>query len=101
MFGDQKLCAGRVFLDLLAQAVNMGFQRMGADGGIIAPHFVQQHIAPDYLIGGAIEKFQDRGFFFRQPDFTGGIFMHQYFSGWLEFIGADVEDSVFALRMLA
>ncbi len=39
--GDQDLGVGRVALDLLAQAVNVGFQRVGGDAGVVAPDLVQ------------------------------------------------------------
>jgi hypothetical protein len=40
----QQAAIGRVGLDLLAQAIDMGFQRMRRHAGVVTPHFVQQHL---------------------------------------------------------
>ena len=52
----------------------MGFQRVGGDPGIVAPDLVQQYIASDHLIAGAAQIFQDRRFFFGQPDLAVAVF---------------------------
>ena len=48
---------GRVDLDLLAQPVNMGFQRMGRNTGVIAPYLIQQRVTLHHSPSGLIEKF--------------------------------------------
>ena len=65
---DQQARIRRVRLDLLAQAVDVGFQRMGRDPGIVAPHLVQQHIPRNNAFGRAIKKLQNIGFLFGQAD---------------------------------
>ena len=51
--GDQDRRIGRVLLDLLAQAVDVGFERMGGDAGVVAPDLVQQDIARHRPVAGA------------------------------------------------
>ena len=51
---------------LLAQAVYMGFYRMGAHIRTIAPNFLQQIILGDDFIFVFIQKFDNRHFFFGQ-----------------------------------
>jgi len=67
----QDLGLARVFLDFLAQAVDVGLQRVGGDGRIVAPDLVQQRLARDG-IAGAVEKFEDVGFLLGQPDLLAG-----------------------------
>src|SRR4051794_26178789 len=67
-FGDQDRGRTGILLDLLAQPVDMGFQGMRGDAGVIAPHFLQQHLARDRPLPGAIEVAQDRGFLFGEAD---------------------------------
>jgi len=38
----------------------VGFQGVGRDPGIVAPHFAQQHVAPDHALAGEIEIFDDK-----------------------------------------
>ena len=71
-FGHQDLGMRRIALDFLAQAINMGFERVGRDRGVVAPHFAEQHVARDRLIAGPMEVFEDRRLFsvnltFRPP----------------------------------
>src|SRR5580692_1764886 len=66
--GDQDLRAGGVGFDLLAQAVDVGFQRVGGDAGVVTPHLGQQLLAGDYLAPGAVEVLEDVGFLVGQPD---------------------------------
>src|SRR5437016_2665892 len=60
--GDQDGGAGGITLDFLPQPVNVRLERMGGDAGIVTPHFLQQHLARDRPLPGAIEIAQDRGF---------------------------------------
>ena len=53
--GHQDRRGGGVLLDLLAQAVDVGFQRVGGHAGIVAPHLLQQHLARDRALAGAVE----------------------------------------------
>src|SRR5438105_15068217 len=41
-FGHQDCRGGGILFDLLPQAVNVGFQRMRGDAGIVTPHLLQQ-----------------------------------------------------------
>ncbi len=59
-----RICAWLDPFDLLAQAVDMGLQRMRGDPGVIAPDLTQQRLAPDRALFGAVEIFEDRGFSF-------------------------------------
>src|SRR6516225_5783565 len=61
-FGDQNPGGGGVLFDLLPQPINMRFQSVGGDPGIIAPHFLQQRLTRDRPLTGAIEIAQYRGF---------------------------------------
>ena len=40
----EDLGLGRVLLDFLPQAINVGLDCMGGDAGVIAPHLVQDYI---------------------------------------------------------
>ena len=53
-FCDQKASICRVWLDFLTQTIDMGFQRVRSDTGVIAPDLMQQHIPCHHTIGGAI-----------------------------------------------
>ena len=67
-FGDQDGGAGGVLLDLLAQPIDVGFERVGGDAGIVAPDFLQQRLARDRPLAGAIEIAQDRGLLLGETD---------------------------------
>src|SRR5216684_8859177 len=66
--GDQDGGTRRILLDLLAQALNVGFQGVRGDPGIVAPHLVQQDVAGDRPVAGAKQVFQDRGFLVGEAD---------------------------------
>src|SRR5262245_16366598 len=66
--GDQNGRIGGIALDLLAQSVDVGFERVRRHPGIVAPHFLQQDLARDRALPGAIEIAQDRGFLFGQAN---------------------------------
>jgi hypothetical protein len=66
--GDQDLGRGRVALDLLAQAIDLGVQRMGRDSSVVAPDLAQQRVAVDDPGARPAEIFQDRGFLLGQPN---------------------------------
>ena len=67
--GDKKLRLGRIVLDLLPQTINMRLQRVRGHVGVIAPDVLEQRLARDRLLFGAMEVAQDRGFFLGQPQF--------------------------------
>src|SRR5579862_5390063 len=67
-FGDQDGGRGGVLLDLMAQAINVGFERVGGDAGIVAPNLPQQGLARHRPLPGAIEVAQDRGLLLGQAD---------------------------------
>ena len=68
IFRDEKSGIGRITLDFLPQAIDMGFERMGRHPVIIAPDFLQQDVAGDGLGALTVEIFQDRRFLVRQPN---------------------------------
>ena len=78
----------------------MGFERMCRDRGIVSPNLLEQLVARNRLAACAVEKFQNIGFFFRQPDFPVGLVGQKFHAG-LEFIRADLEDGVLALFEIA
>src|SRR5204863_418269 len=79
----------RIALDLLAQPVDMRFERMRRDPGVIPPHLAEQRIAADDPVAGAIEIFEDRGFLFGQTHlFAGAAVDHQLGAG-LKRVGPD------------
>src|SRR5437667_12754154 len=45
--GDQDRRIGRILLDLLAQAIDVGVERVGGDARVVAPAQVQRHAARD------------------------------------------------------
>ena len=69
---DQQPRIGRIGLDLLAQPVDVRLQRVRGDPGVIAPDLMQQHVAGDHALAGAIEIFEDRGFLLGQHDLAAG-----------------------------
>src|SRR3982074_2716242 len=54
-FGDPDGGAGGVLLDLLAQPIDVGLERVGGDARIVAPDFLQQRLARHRSLAGAIE----------------------------------------------
>src|SRR3712207_3855293 len=57
--GEQQPGAGRVGLDLLAQAVDVRLQRVRGHALAVAPHPVQQSLAGHRLAGRAVKVLQD------------------------------------------
>jgi methyl-accepting chemotaxis protein len=96
--GQEQLGAVGVRLNLLAQAIDMGFQGVGGDAGVVAPDLGQQFLPRDRLFSGAVEIFQDAGFLLRQPHLVLAIIDQQLGSG-SKFVGADPEDRVLRLFM--
>ena len=90
-----------VALDLLAQPIDVGLERMSGDARIVAPHLVQQHVARDHLVAGPVEIFEDRRLLLGQrrtlPPFSPRP------KAWrrTEGVAADGEDRVLGLLVLA
>src|SRR5258706_9736588 len=59
--GDQDRGRRRVLLHLLAQSVDVRFERMRGHARIVAPHFLQQRLARHRALAGTIEITQDGG----------------------------------------
>src|SRR5262245_32051761 len=78
----------------------MRFQRMGGDAGIVAPHFLQQRLARNRLLTGAIEIAQDRGLLFGEADLVA-LLPGQELRTRPEAVGPDGEDRVLARLVLA
>ena len=74
----------------------MGFQRMGGDGGAIAPYLVQQGLAR-HGAPGAMQEFQDIGFLLGQADLARRR-SRSLAPGWKQ-IGPDLKGAVFAGAM--
>ena len=51
VFCDQKTGLAGIGLNFLTQAINMGFQRMGRDAGIIAPYLMQKNVTRHHIFG--------------------------------------------------
>src|SRR3546814_17711403 len=64
---DQDRGSRRIFLDLLAQAVDVGLQRVRGDAGIVAPDLAEQLLAADHGIAAAVEILEDRSLLLGQP----------------------------------
>src|ERR1700681_765670 len=93
--GHQERRVRRILLDFLPQPVNMRLQCVGGDAGIIAPDFLQQHLARYRVLPRAVEVAKDRGFLFREAHFRAAL-IHQELRAGTEAIGPDREDGVFA-----
>ena len=98
--GDQDGGGGGVLLDLLTQPVDMGFERMGGDAGIVAPDFLQQRLARDRPLAGPIEKSQDRGLLLGETDLVS-FGVEQELRAWPERVRPDAEHGVLAGLVLA
>src|SRR5690349_17463502 len=70
-FGHENLRMTGVVLDLLPQAIDVGFQRVRGYRRIVAPHLMQKRIAR-HGVARPVQVFQDVGFFFSQPDLLAG-----------------------------
>src|SRR5215216_1452408 len=66
--GDKDRRVGRIALDLLPQAVNVRLERMCGHAGIVAPDFLQQDLARDRALAGAVQITQDCRLFLGEPD---------------------------------
>ena len=97
--GHQELGVGGIFLDLLAQPVNVGLKRVGGDAGIVAPNLVQQRLARDHAIAGPVEILEDPGLHLGQPNLVAP-FGEQELGGRLECVGSDGKNRVLALLVL-
>src|SRR3954467_8228780 len=89
-FRHQDFRVGGVLLDLLAQAVDVGFQRVGGDAGIVAPDLLQQGLARDRHLAGPVEESEDGGFLLGEPDLAR-IGCGQHLRARAEGVGADRE----------
>ena len=78
----------------MALPVNMGFQGVRRDTGVIATDLMQQHVARDYAIGRAVKELQNIGFFFGQADLAV-IIRHEHLQGRLKCVGPECENCVF------
>src|SRR5947208_846135 len=94
-FRDQDFRVGGILLDLLAKAVDVGFQRVGGDAGIVAPDLLEQGLARDRHLAGPVQEAQDRRFLLGEADFSR-IGRGQHLRARTEGIGADREHRVLA-----
>src|SRR5438445_11022310 len=99
-FRHQDFRVGGVLLDLLAEAVDVGFQRVGGDAGIIAPDLLEQGLARNRHLAGTVEETQDRRLLLRQPHLAG-VGGRQHLGAGTEAVGADREHRVLAGLVLA
>jgi hypothetical protein len=70
---------------------------MGGDGGVVAPHLVQQHLARDRPGAGAIQKLENRRLLFGQADASVAGGLLQQLGRWPEHVGPDGEDRILAV----
>src|SRR4029078_1488566 len=89
----------RVLLDLLAQAIDVRLKRVRGDAGVVAPDFMQEHVAGDHALASAIEIFEDRGLLLGEPDLAAAA-VDQQFRRRLEGVRPDGENRVLALLVL-
>src|ERR1700730_1954411 len=94
-FGHQERRVRRILLDFLPQPVNMRLQRVGGDARIVAPDFLQQHLARYRILPRAVEIAKNRGFLFREAHFRAAL-VHEELRAGAEAVGPDREDGVFA-----
>src|SRR6059058_267598 len=90
----------RIALDLLAQAVDMRFERVRRDPGVIPPHLAEQRIAADDPVAGAIEIFEDRGFLFGQTHLLAGAAVNHQLGAGLKRVGPDRQHRIVAMLAL-
>ena len=98
--GDEQRRLAGLGLDLLAQAVDVGLERVGRHAGVVAPDLVQQDLARHRLVADAVEVLQDRGLLLGQVD-AAAVLAHQHLGGRLEAVGADRQHDVVAELELA
>lgn len=75
----------------------MRLKRVGGDGGVVAPHLVQENLTGHRPLTCAVKIFQDRRFLLRQTDpaVAGGF--NQQLGGRTERIRTDLENGVLAV----
>src|SRR3954447_12782130 len=93
--GHQDARVGGVRLDLLAQAIDVGFERVRRDVGVVAPHLGEQHAAADYLLPGPVEEAQDRGLFLSQLQLRT-LLADKELRARAEGVGGNLEHSILA-----
>src|SRR5262249_12911246 len=94
-FGYQDGRIGRIALNLLAQPINMGFERVRRDSRVVAPHFLQQDFARYRPLPGAVEIAQDGRLLLGQPHLVA-LGIDEKLRARPERVGPDGEDGVFA-----
>jgi hypothetical protein len=67
-FRHQQFGLGRVRFDLLAQPVDVCFERMGGGCWIVAPHLIEKRVPADDLLPGAVQELQDVRFLLGEPN---------------------------------
>src|SRR5262245_19727212 len=98
--GDQDRGRGGILLDLLPQPVDVGFQGMGGDAGIVAPDLLQERLARHRLLSGAVEIAQDLRLLLGEADLAAPG-MEQHLRTRPERERPDREDGIFARLVLA
>src|SRR6202012_4901227 len=98
--GDQDLRAGGVGLDLLAQPVDVGLQRVGGDAGVVAPDLGQKLLAADRLLPGAVEGLQGVGLLLRQAELAL-LGVDQGLVGGAELVSSQPEHRAFGVFVAA
>src|SRR5215218_10790771 len=98
--GHQDSWIRRVALDLLAQSVDMGFQRVGGNAGIVSPHFLQQDLARNRALPSAIEVAQDCRLLLGQAHFVT-LCIDQKLRARAKGVRSDGEHRILARLMLA
>ncbi len=75
----------------------MRLKRMGGDGGVVTPDFVQKNLTRHRTLTCTVKILQDRRFLLRQADpaVTGGL--DQQLGGRTERIGPDFKNGIFAV----
>src|SRR6476620_7465137 len=91
--GNQQLSLRGVLLDLLPQPINMSLECVRGDASVVSPHLMQQHVARDHPLAGAIEIFEDRRLFLGEPDLAA-IAVDQQLERWPEGVRPDSEDGI-------
>src|SRR5215472_11025676 len=90
----------RVALDLLSQAVDMGFERVSRDARVIAPHLAEQGIAADDPVAGSVEIFEDRGFFLGEADLLPAAAVDHQLGAGLKRVRPDRQHRIVAMLAL-
>src|SRR5690625_1357312 len=98
--GQQELRFGGVLLDLLAQTVDVGFQRMGGNFRIVAPDLAQQPLSGDRFPPRTIKISEDLALLFGQANLVTFLPVHEELVSRLEGEGPDREDGILAVFIL-